>query len=436
MLSPEDDINGVIGRFYKEDTVTELAAVLSEEEVKILQEQEGQKIDVGAMEKQAAQPDIIRLVGAILVDAIRRGASDIHIEAFEEVFRVRYRLDGVLQVIVRPPYKFKDPIVSRIKIMAEMKIDEKRLPQDGRIQLELGNKRKVDFRVSVLPCVNGENIVLRILEQTALQLDMTKLGFDEGQQKIFQEAVFAPWGMILLTGPTGSGKTTTLYSALAALNTNDKKIMTAEDPVEIVMEGVNQVHVNEAIGLNFAAVLRSFLRQDPDIMMVGEIRDFETAEMAVKAALTGHLVLSTLHTNDAAATISRLTQLGMEPYLVTSSVILVAAQRLVRKVCTNCSVVQEVPTEALMELGLPEDRAKEAVVYHGIGCRQCAGGYKGRIGVYELLPIGDEIEQCILQGYSAAELKKRRCVSACALCAIQRWKKCCAARQPSRKLGA
>jgi type IV pilus assembly protein PilB len=404
VLAPENEVDAVIDKFYREDTVTDLAAIFSEEEVKILREE---AVNVSELEREASQPDIIKLVNAILIDAIRRGASDIHFEAFEEVFRVRYRLDGVLQVVIRPPYKFKDPIVSRIKIMSEMKIDEKRLPQDGRIQLEFGNRRKVDFRVSVLPCANSENAVLRILEQTALQLDMSKLGLDEEQQKIFQKAVFAPWGMILITGPTGSGKTTTLYSALAALNTTDKKIMTAEDPVEILMEGVNQVQINDAIGLNFAAVLRSFLRQDPDVMMVGEIRDFETAEMAIKSAQTGHLVLSTLHTNDAASTISRLTQIGIEPYLITSSVILVAAQRLVRRVCTNCRVAQDIPAEALMELGLAEDKVRDAAVYHGVGCRQCSGsGYKGRIAVYELLPVTDDLEQCILQGSSSAELKK------------------------------
>ena len=406
VLASEDEIQSVIDRWYKEDTVTELTNILAQEQVKLrLGEQNDD--DISQLEKEAGQPDIIRLVNAILTDGIKRSASDIHIEAFEDSFRVRYRLDGVLQEIIKPSYKLKNAVTSRIKIMSNLKLDEKRLPQDGRIQLELTNGRKVDFRVSVLPCTYGENIVLRILEQTALQMDMTKLGFDEDQLSLFKDAVFSPWGMVLITGPTRPGKTTTLYSALMALNTNERKILTAEDPVEITMPGVNQVQINEAIGFKFSDALRSFLRQDPDIIMVGEIRDFETAEIAIKAALTGHLVLSTLHTNDAPSTVSRLTQMGIEPFLLTSAVNLIAAQRLVRKICNSCKSSAEIPSESLIELGIPEEIASNSQTYKGAGCRVCNGtGYKGRLAIYEVMPLEDSLKENIIQGFSANELSK------------------------------
>ncbi|MEK7512308.1 MAG: type IV-A pilus assembly ATPase PilB [Patescibacteria group bacterium] len=406
VLASEDEIQSVIDHWYKEDTVTELANILDQEQVKLRVGEQNDN-DVSQLEKEAGQPDIIRLVNAILTDGIKRSASDIHIETFEDSFRVRYRLDGVLQEIIRPSYKLKNAVTSRIKIMSNLKLDEKRLPQDGRIQLELTNGRKVDFRVSVLPCTYGENIVLRILEQTALQMDMTKLGFDEDQLTVFKEAVFSPWGMVLITGPTGSGKTTTLYSALMALNTNERKLLTAEDPVEITMAGVNQVQINEAIGFKFSDVLRAFLRQDPDVIMVGEIRDFETAEIAIKAAMTGHLVLSTLHTNDAPSTVSRLTQMGIEPFLLTSAVNLIAAQRLIRKLCNSCKVQTEIPLESLIELGLLEEVAKSAVTFKGAGCHACNGtGYKGRLAIYEVMPLDDSLKENIIQGFSAMELTK------------------------------
>jgi len=291
--------------------------------------------------------------------------------------------------------------------MSELDIAERRLPQDGRIKLVLGREKEVDFRVSILPTLFGEKVVLRILDKSNLQLDMTMLGFDEKQLDGFKYAINQPWGMVLVTGPTGSGKTTTLYSALMELNKVSENISTAEDPVEFNMAGINQVAINDSVGLNFAAALRSFLRQDPDIIMVGEIRDFETAEIAVKAALTGHLVLSTLHTNDAPSTINRLLNMGVEPFLVTSSVNLVAAQRLSRKVCKECKEPTEVPIQSLLDLGLTEEVAEEAELMLGIGCKVCNNtGYKGRIALYEIMPLADELRECVLQGYSAMELKR------------------------------
>jgi len=350
---------------------------------------------------------VVRLVNLVLVDAIRRGASDIHVEPYEKEFRIRYRVDGVLHEVMKPPLRLKNAIVSRIKIMSELDIAERRLPQDGRIKLVLGKEKEVDFRVSVLPTLFGEKVVLRVLDKSALQLDMTMLGFEDGQLKAFKDAIHQPWGMVLVTGPTGSGKTTTLYSALIELNKTTDNISTAEDPVEINMAGINQVHINDAIGLNFAAALRSFLRQDPDIIMVGEIRDFETAEIAVKSALTGHLVLSTLHTNDAPSTINRLLNMGIEPFLVTSSVNLVAAQRLSRKICKECKENTDVPTQALLDLGMTEEEASDAQLCEGSGCKVCnSTGYKGRVALYEIMPMHDELKECVLQGYSAMELKR------------------------------
>jgi len=363
--------------------------------------------DLDHLREATEEAPVVRLVNMILVDAVNRQASDIHIEAYEKDFRVRYRMDGVLYEIMKPPLKLRNAITSRLKIMAQLDIAERRLPQDGRIRIVMGRQKEVDFRVSVLPCLFGEKVVLRILDKSALNLDLGVIGFEERPLKYFREAIHQPWGMVLVTGPTGSGKTTTLYSALSELNTPKDNISTAEDPVEMNIPGVNQVHVREEIGLSFAAALRSFLRQDPDIIMVGEIRDFETAETAVKAALTGHLVLSTLHTNDAPSTVNRLLNMGVEPFLLTATLNLIAAQRLVRRICKECREPIEVPTKTLFELGFSEEEASTVVPMKGKGCRVCNDtGYKGRTGLYEIMPIFDELKEYILQGYSALELKR------------------------------
>jgi|Deesub1362A_J573_1020465.scaffolds.fasta_scaffold00013_153 type IV pilus assembly protein PilB len=350
---------------------------------------------------------IVKLVNGIFVNAIKAGASDIHIEPYETSLRVRYRVDGVMYTVMNLPPKIKAALTSRVKIMARLDIAERRLPQDGRIKLKLGKKREIDFRVSTLPTLFGEKTVLRLLDKSSLQVDLTKLGFEEAALQDFMEALDKPYGMILVTGPTGSGKTTTLYSALNYLNKPGINIMTAEDPVEYNFLGINQVQVREDIGLTFAAALRSFLRQDPDIIMVGEIRDFETAEIAVKAALTGHLVLSTLHTNDAPSTVNRLLNMGIEPFLVSSSVILILAQRLARRVCTQCKEEENVPVPALIKIGFSEEEANTIKCYRGKGCPACNGsGYKGRVALYEVMPVKDELKELILEGASTDELKR------------------------------
>jgi type IV pilus assembly protein PilB len=364
-------------------------------------------IDMAELAKATEDAPVVRLVNMIMVDAVKRSASDIHIEAYEKDFRVRYRMDGVLYEIMRPPMRLRNAITSRIKIMSQLDIAERRLPQDGRIRLVLGRDKEVDFRVSVLPTLFGEKVVMRVLDKSALKLDLGAIGFEETPLRHFREAIHQPWGMVLVTGPTGSGKSTTLYSALTELNTPTENISTAEDPVEMNIPGVNQVHVKEEIGLTFAAALRSFLRQDPDIIMVGEIRDFETAETAVKAALTGHLVLSTLHTNDAPSTINRLLNMGIEPFLLTASLILILAQRLVRRICKECKEPLEVAPEVLMECGFSEEDAKSIQPMKGKGCRNCnETGYRGRTGLYEVMPCSDEIKEAILQGFSSIELKR------------------------------
>jgi type IV pilus assembly protein PilB len=350
---------------------------------------------------------IVKLVNGILINAIKGGASDIHIEPYENKLRVRYRVDGVLFNAMNLPVKIKNPITSRLKIMSKLDIAERRLPQDGRIKLRLGQKKEIDFRVSVLPCLFGEKTVLRILDKANLQADLTKLGFEDEALAKFMDSLGKPYGMILVTGPTGSGKTTTLYSALNYLNKPGINIMTAEDPVEYNFLGMNQVQVKEEIGLTFASALRAFLRQSPDIILVGEIRDFETAEIAVKAALTGHLVLSTLHTNDAPSSISRLLNMGIEPFLVSASLVLIAAQRLARKICQECKEVEKVPVPALIQLGFSEEKAGSVKCYKGKGCSVCSGsGYKGRIALYEVMPVVSEIKEMVLEGASADELKK------------------------------
>ena len=363
-------------------------------------------VNVVDLENQAGEAPVVKLCNAILLSAIKKRASDIHIEPYEKSFRVRFRLDGILQEEMRPPLKLRNAITSRLKIMASLDIAERRLPQDGRIKLKIGTNKEMDFRVSVLPTLFGEKIVMRLLDKSNLQLDMTKLGFDIKPLEDFKKAIKKPYGMVLVTGPTGSGKTTTLYSALAELNTIERNISTAEDPVEFNLPGINQVQMHEDIGLNFAAGLRSFLRQDPNIIMVGEIRDFETAEIAVKAALTGHLVLSTLHTNDAPQTVSRLLNMGIEPFLVTASVNLIVAQRLARRICADCKEIAEKHPEALAKMGMTDEQIRTGTIMHGRGCGTCnQTGYKGRVALYEVMPFMDSLKELVLQGASAAEIK-------------------------------
>jgi len=378
-------------------------------DVEVLEEFE--EISAEALAKQGEEAPVIKLVNVILMSAIQKGASDIHIEPYEKELRVRYRIDGILYNIMQPPMKFRDAITSRIKIMSKLDIAEKRLPQDGRIKIRFqdsGEMRDIDFRVSCLPTLFGEKIVLRLLDKTKLMLDMTKLGFEHESLHKFELAIDKPWGMVLVTGPTGSGKTNTLYSSIARINTVQTNIMTAEDPVEFNLMGVNQVLVRENIGLNFAAALRSFLRQDPNIILVGEIRDFETAEIAVKAALTGHLVLSTLHTNDAPSTVNRLMNMGIEPFLVASSLNLICAQRLVRRICKNCTEPDPTPAAALMQAGFNAEDAKTVVPNKGKGCEKCNNtGYKGRVGLYEVMEVTEELRELILVGASSLELRRK-----------------------------
>ncbi|MFN8059698.1 MAG: type IV-A pilus assembly ATPase PilB [Vicinamibacterales bacterium] len=380
-----------------------------EGEVEVLEEMD--EIDVGSLEKQGGEAPVIRLVNLMLMSSIQKGASDIHIEPYEREFRVRFRIDGILYTVMQPPLKFRDAIISRLKIMAKLDIAEKRLPQDGRIKIRFqdnGKLREIDFRVSCLPTLFGEKVVLRLLDREKLMLDMTKLGFEERSLARFEEAIKRPWGMVLVTGPTGSGKTNTLYSSISKLNTVDTNIMTAEDPVEFNLPGINQVLVKDSIGLSFAATLRSFLRQDPNIILVGEIRDFETAEIAVKAALTGHLVLSTLHTNDAPSTISRLMNMGIEPFLVASSVNLICAQRLVRRLCANCKAPNPTLPQALIDVGFTPEEAAKTTPNKPVGCEKCNNtGYKGRVGLYEVMEVTEELKELILVGASALELRRK-----------------------------
>ncbi len=387
-------------------SILDILGEVDEDEVEVEKSDAG-AIDLTDLEKQAEEAPVVRLVNKILVDAIKIKASDIHIEPYEKEYRVRYRVDGVLSEVMRPPLKLKNALSSRIKIMSRLDIAERRLPQDGRIKLKLPGNQEMDYRVSVLPTLFGEKIVMRLLDKSNLQLDMTKLGFDPKPLKDFKDAIHRPYGMVLVTGPTGSGKTTTLYSALAELNKVTENISTAEDPVEFNLSGINQVLINDAVGLNFAGALRSFLRQDPDIIMVGEIRDFETAEIAIKAALTGHMVLSTLHTNDAPSTISRLLNMGIEPFLVVAAVNLVLAQRLARKLCPECKAPIEIDEAAMRELQIPEEMIPTAVIQQGSGCKLCGGGgHKGRVALYEVMPMTDLLKEAVLQGYSATELKE------------------------------
>ena len=415
VVASEIAVREAIDRYYGSSNALELKKVMDEmveaetEALEVLEEEE--EIDIHALEGAAEEAPVVKLVNIILTDSIKKSASDIHIEPYERDFRVRFRIDGVLYEIMHPPMKLKDAITSRLKIMAKLDISEKRLPQDGRIKVKMkvaGKQREMDYRVSVLPTLFGEKIVLRLLDKENLVLDMTRLGFEVESLAKFERQIMKPYGMVLVTGPTGSGKTNTLYSSIARVNTPETNIMTAEDPVEFNLMGINQVQTKESIGLNFAAALRAFLRQDPNIILVGEIRDFETAEIAVKAALTGHLVLSTLHTNDAPSTINRLMNMGIEPFLVATSVNLICAQRLVRRVCKECKEETPMPVNALEEIGFPTEEAAAVKVFKGRGCSNCNNtGYRGRVGLFEVMEISDDIRELILSGASAMELKRK-----------------------------
>jgi type IV pilus assembly protein PilB len=380
-------------------------------DVDVVRGEEGQEIDLSDLAKSSESAPIIKVSNLILIEALKAGASDIHVEPYEKEFRVRFRVDGILHNIMALPMRTRDPLISRLKIMAKLDISEKRLPQDGRIKIRLRveeRSRDLDLRVSTVPAQFGEKVVMRLLDKTKLQLDMTQLGFEAEPLRRFKDAIDRPYGIVLVTGPTGSGKTNTLYSAVAALNDPTVNIMTAEDPIEFNLAGINQVQMKEQIGLTFASALRSFLRQDPDIILVGEVRDFETAEIAVKAALTGHLVLSTLHTNDAPSTINRLMNMGIEPFLVATSVNCICAQRLVRRICTHCSEEVETPPQMLMQVGFAPDEAKSMRIKRGRGCERCnSTGYKGRVGLFEVLAFTDEIRDMILSGASSIELKRK-----------------------------
>lgn len=420
VVTSERSIRNAIERFYgsqkewedarkaQENTaaVDKLMGDLDEFLIEISGEE---NIDLNDLERASEEAPVIKLVNHLLMDSIRKGASDIHIEPYERSLRIRYRIDGVLYDIMHPPLKLKNAVSSRIKVMSNLDIAERRLPQDGRIKVKMNQNRTMEYRVSVVPTLFGEKVVMRILDKESLQLDLTKLGFYDDQLEVFRRSIYQPFGMVLITGPTGSGKTTTLYSSLMDLNQADVNISTAEDPVEYSLPGVNQVQVHEEIGLTFASCLRSFLRQDPDIILVGEIRDYETAEIAIKSALTGHLVLSTLHTNDAPSTITRLLNMGVEPFLVTASLNAIVAQRLVRVVCHDCKHETEVAPQVLIDLGVPPKEVSDYIVYKGKGegCKTCSGtGYKGRLAVFEVMELTDELKEFILSGASSLEIKR------------------------------
>ncbi len=417
VVASELSIKKAIDKYYGSETQIELRKVVEdlegdfgdEADLEVVEDEE--EIDLDSLVASVEEAPVVKFVNMMLMDAVKKGASDVHVEPYEKYYRVRFRIDGVLHEVMKPPLSMKDAITSRIKIMSKLDIAEKRLPQDGRIKLKMkleGKKKELDFRVSVLPTLFGEKIVMRILDPEKLMLDMTKLGFEQESLDKFESAIAKPYGMVLVTGPTGSGKTNTLYSAISQLNKPETNIMTAEDPVEFNLPGINQVNVRDEIGLTFAAALRSFLRQDPNIILVGEIRDFETAEIAIKAALTGHLVLSTLHTNDAPSTISRLMNMGIEPFLVATSVNLICAQRLVRRVCKNCKEEVKVPKKTLLDIGFKEEELKGLKIYKGKGCDVCNGtGYKGRVGLYEVMEVSDTIKDLILSGATALDLREQ-----------------------------
>jgi type IV pilus assembly protein PilB len=405
-VAPDSSIRKIIDQHYSsgESIQAFMGQMRDEFSVEVVESRD--ESDLASLEIAAEQAPVVKLVNLIMMDAVRKQASDIHIEPYEKMIRVRFRIDGVLYEIMRPPLQLRNAIISRVKIMSRMDIAERRLPQDGRIKLKIG-VREIDFRVSVLPTLFGEKVVLRLLDKSSLQLDMTKLGFEESQLQHIHDAIYSPYGMVLVTGPTGSGKTTTLYSALAELNKVGQNISTAEDPVEYNLPGINQLQIHEIIGLNFATALRAFLRQDPDIIMVGEVRDFETAEVAIKAALTGHLVLSTLHTNDAPSSINRLLNMGVEPFLVSSAINLILAQRLVRRICSECRAEEKAPPEALLAMGVLEEELNDFVPYYGRGCPTCNNtGYRGRTALYEVMPMSEEIRELALVSASARDIRR------------------------------
>jgi len=406
VVATDSAIKKAIDKYYDQsDSLAEVMNGLDDIDLEVVEEED--EIDVSALQVATEEAPVVKLVNLIMTDAIKKGASDIHIEPYEKVFRVRYRIDGVLYEVMKPPMKLKAAITSRLKILSDMDIAERRLPQDGRIKIKLPGGKDMDFRVNCLPTLFGEKVVLRLLDKSNLQLDMTKLGYEPDALKWFKKEINKPFGMVLVTGPTGSGKTVSLYSALAELNTTTENISTAEDPVEFNFAGINQVQMHEDIGLNFASALRAFLRQDPDIIMIGEIRDFETAEIGIKAALTGHLVLSTLHTNDAPSTINRLLNMGIEPFLVASAVNLVTAQRLGRRLCSECKEQEEISKQALLDAGVSPDEVDDFVCYKGRGCSNCNdSGYKGRVGIYQVMPMFDEIREMVLAGANTAEIKR------------------------------
>jgi type IV pilus assembly protein PilB len=406
-IASPTSVERAIERYYEQNVnYGDVLSALGDEEMEIVRAEDD--LDLKQLERATEEAPVVKLVNALLADAIKKRASDIHIEPYEKSLRVRFRVDGVLQEIMQPPLKLKNAITSRIKVMASLDIAERRMPQDGRIKVKVANGREIDLRVSTLPTLFGEKVVLRILDKGGVQLDLEKLGFTGLSLEHFQEAIAKPYGMILVTGPTGSGKTTTLYAALSQLNTPDTNISTAEDPVEYNLPGINQLQTHEDIGLNFATALRSFLRQDPDVIMVGEIRDFETAEISVKAALTGHLVFSTVHTNDAPSTVNRMLNMGIEPFLIASSVNLIMAQRLVRSVCVKCKEPHELPAQVLIDLGVPAEEAEPITVQRGKGCSDCGDtGYRGRTALYEVMRITDATRELVLAGGSATELKQQ-----------------------------
>lgn len=417
VISTETGIMNAINRYYGSVSAVKVKTVMEDIElaeatsVKVIEEPTD-SYTIDELVKSTEEAPVIKLVNSIFVDAIKKGASDIHFEPYEQSFRVRFRMDGTLYEMMSLPLKFKAPVISRVKILSNLDIAEKRLPQDGRIKvrikLENTNSKEVDMRVSTVPTLFGEKVVARILDKEMLKLDLTQLGFEEEPLSLFLEAIHRPWGIILVTGPTGSGKTTTLYSAISALNEEKRNIMTAEDPVEFYLSGINQVQVKEEIGLDFARCLRSFLRQDPDVMLVGEMRDFETVDIAIKAALTGHLVFSTVHTNDAASTITRLINMNVEPFLIADSVILIVAQRLVRQLCKKCKTPHKLPLKVLIDLGFVAEEAEKVQVFKPKGCPACNNtGYKGRIALFEVMPIDDDIRELILARAQSREIKKK-----------------------------
>ncbi len=408
VVAGEYSLRQAIERHY--DIATErlsgLLEEIEEQDIEVLEEEEEEEeLDANQLRAQVEDAPVVKLINGLLTDAVRRGASDIHIEPYEKELRVRYRIDGTLHEIMKPPYRMKAAITSRVKILADLNIAERRVPQDGRIKMKIGD-RVIDFRVSTLPVIHGEKIVLRVLDKSSLRLDLEKFGMEPKAEKDFLSAIENPYGMVLVTGPTGSGKTTTLYSAMDRINDEDVNIMTAEDPVEYNLHGINQVQVRPQIGFDFSTALKAFLRQDPDIIMVGEIRDLETGSIAIKSALTGHLVMSTLHTNDAASTVTRMVDMGIEPFNVASAVNVITAQRLVRRICTNCKVEAEYMPEQLEAAGLDPDKASQITFYEGEGCDACNdSGFKGRQGLYEVMPMNRTMRRMVLQGASSDDLQ-------------------------------